>query len=64
VAPIWLSKPKTARRVRQRIGSVLDWAYARGLRATEAPMRSLSKGLPRQPKKDGRRSIVHDLRSF
>lgn len=53
LAPIWLSKPETARRVRQRIGTVLDWAYAKGLRATEAPMRSLSKGLPRQPKKDG-----------
>lgn len=53
LAPIWLSKPETARRVRQRIGTVLDWACAKGFRATEAPMRSLSKGLPRQPKKDG-----------
>lgn len=53
LAPIWLSKPETARRVRQRIGTVLDWSYAKGLRSTEAPMRSLSKGLPRQPKKDG-----------
>jgi integrase len=53
LAPIWLSKPETARRVHQRIGSVLDWAYAKGLRATEAPLRSLSRGLPRQPKKDG-----------
>ena len=52
LAPIWLTKPETARRVRQRIGTVLDWSYARGFRATEAPMRSLSKGLPRQPKKD------------
>lgn len=26
LAPIWLAKPETARRVRQRIGSVLDWA--------------------------------------
>jgi integrase len=51
--PIWLSKPETARRVRQRIGTVLDWACAKGFRKTEAPMRSLSKGLPRQPKKDG-----------
>lgn len=49
---IWLTKPETARRVRQRIGAVLDWAYAKGLRATEAPMRSIGKGLPRQPKKD------------
>lgn len=53
LAPIWLSKPETARRVRQRIGTVLDWAYAKGFRSSEAPMRSLTKGLPRQPKKDG-----------
>lgn len=51
--PIWLSKPETARRVRQRIGAVLDWAYVNGLRDSEAPMRSLAKGLPRQPKDDG-----------
>jgi integrase len=49
---IWLDKPETARRVRQRIGAVLDWAHAKGFRATEAPMRSIGKGLPRQPKKD------------
>lgn len=51
--PIWLSKPETARRVRQRIGAELDWAYVNGFRASEAPMRSLSKGLPRQRKDDG-----------
>lgn len=53
LAPIWLAKPETARRVRQRIGAVLDWSYAKGYRQTEAPMRSLSRGLPRQPRKDG-----------
>lgn len=53
LAEIWLSKPETARRVRQRIGAVLDWAFASGYRETEAPMRSITKGLPRQPKKDG-----------
>jgi len=53
LAPIWLEKPETARRVRQRIGAVLDWSYAKGFRSSEAPLRSLSKGLPRQPKKDG-----------
>lgn len=47
---IWLDKPETARRIRQRIGVVLDWAYSKGLRDAEAPMRSISKGLPRQPK--------------
>jgi len=52
LARIWLSKPETARRVCQRIATVLDWACAKGFRATEAPMRSIAKGLPRQPKKD------------
>lgn len=53
LAEIWLTKPETARRVRQRIGAVLDWAFASGYRETEAPMRSITKGLLRQPKKDG-----------
>jgi integrase len=53
LAPIWLSKPETARRVRQRIGTVLDWACVKGFRTSEAPLRSLAKGLPRQPKKNG-----------
>ena len=50
--PIWLSIPETARRVRQRIGVVLDYAKGKGWRETEAPMRALGQlmsGL-RQPK--------------
>ena len=46
---IWLTIPETARRVRQRIGTVLDYGYARDWRGQEAPMRSVSKGLPKQP---------------
>lgn len=53
LATIWLTKPETARRVRQRIATVLDWACAKGYRATEAPMRSIMRGLPRQPRKAG-----------
>lgn len=53
LSEIWLSKPETARRVRQRIGTILDWAYASGFRESEAPMRAITKGLPRQPKKNG-----------
>jgi integrase len=49
LAPIWLTKSETARRVRQRIGSVLDWASASGYRSGENPVRGVVKGLPRQP---------------
>jgi integrase len=49
--PIWLSKPETARRVKQRIGIILDEAHAKGWRSTEAPMRSVNQLLKiKQPK--------------
>ena len=51
LAPIWLTKPETARRVPQRIGTVLDWSYARGFRTTEAPMRSLRSGCLANPRR-------------
>lgn len=50
--PIWLKKPETARRVRQRVGAVLNWANANGFRPTEAPTRAIGMGLPLQPKKE------------
>src|SRR3546814_9802233 len=53
LSEIWLSKPETARRVRQRVGAVLNWAYSSGYRDSEAPMQAITKGLPRQPKQDG-----------
>ena len=53
LAHIWLAKPETARRIRQRIGVILDWSCAKGYRATELPVRSLSMTLPRQPKQKG-----------
>ncbi len=49
LAPIWLSKPETARRVRQRIGTILDWAKAAGFRVEGNPVHGAAKGLPRQP---------------
>ncbi len=48
--PIWITKPDMARKVRQRIGKVLDFAHGRGWRATEGPGRSVTVGLQRQPK--------------
>jgi integrase len=52
LAPIWLSKGETARRVRQRIGVVLDYAHGKGWRGTEAPMRAVNQllGGIKQPK--------------
>lgn len=49
---LWLELPETAKRIRQRIGAVLDWAHAHGHRDAEAPMRAVSRTLPRQPRRD------------
>ena len=52
VLPIWLTKGETARRIRQRIGVVLDFAHGKGWRKAEAPMRALNQlmGGLKQPK--------------
>jgi integrase len=52
LSPIWLSKPETGRRVRQRIGTVLDWAKAAGHRTGDNPVEAVGRGLPRQPTGD------------
>lgn len=50
--PIWLTKGETARRVRQRIGVVLDYAHGKGWRPAESPMRALNQLMSgiKQPK--------------
>ena len=52
LSEIWLKRPETARRIRQRIRTVFDWAKAAGLRVGENPVDGVSKGLPRQPDRD------------
>lgn len=47
---IWTAKPETARRVLQRIGTVIAWSAAHGYREHEAPMQAIRMGLPPQPK--------------
>lgn len=53
LSPIWLSKPETARRVRQRISTVLDWAKAAGFRSGDNPVEGVARGLPRQNEQKG-----------
>lgn len=58
MAPIWLTIPETARRILQRIGTVLDFAHISGWCPQEASLRSVPKGLPRQPHSDGHFSAM------
>lgn len=45
--PIWRDKHETARRVRQRIISVIDWAVGKGYRPAPLSMAAVNKSLPR-----------------
>jgi len=45
--PIWLEKPETARRVKQRIGKVMEFAMAKGWRG-DNPIDAAAAGLPKQ----------------
>jgi integrase len=54
LAPIWTEKPETARRVRQRIRTVLDWARTAGHRDGVNPVDGVESGLARQ-----RRRVQH-----
>lgn len=54
LADFWNEKPETAKRVLQRICTVLDWSYSKGFREAEASRRSITRGLPRQ-----QRSATH-----
>jgi integrase len=51
LSKIWLLIPATAKKIKQRIGTVLDHAHICGWRDQEAPLRSITKGLPKQSKK-------------
>ena len=48
LAAIWLEKPETARRLRQRINTVIDWAVAKGYRESGLALPVIDKALPKQ----------------
>lgn len=48
LGPIWLTKAETARRLRQRISVIMDWAKVAGYRSGENPVDGVENGLPKQ----------------
>lgn len=47
LAPMWTTTPETARRVKQRIKTVFDWAKAAGYRRGDNPVDGITKALPK-----------------
>ncbi|MGQ3671187.1 tyrosine-type recombinase/integrase [Xanthobacter sp. TB0136] len=60
LTPIWTEKQETARRVRQRIGTVMKWAIAQGWRQ-DNPAENIGQALPKvAAEKEHRKAIGHD----
>ena len=59
--PIWNEKPETARRVRQRISTVMKWAVAQGYRADNPAGDAIGAALPKHNGKSKRhhRALPH-----
>jgi len=51
LSPIWLEKPETARRLKQRLGTIMDWAKASGYRSGDSPLVGITDVLPKQKAK-------------
>jgi integrase len=61
LTPIWTSHPETARRVKQRMGTVFKWAMAKGWR-TDNPADAISQALPKhdRSKVQHRKALPYD----
>lgn len=47
LTPIWTEKPETARRLRQRVETIFDWAVAQGWRSDNPAGRAVTRALPK-----------------
>ncbi len=49
LSPIWLTKPETAKRVKQRLRVIFDWAKVSGHRSGDNPVDGIQRALPKRP---------------
>ena len=59
LAPIWTASPGAARKVRQRIGTVMKWSVAQGYRSDNPAGDALAAALPKAPPVTHMRAMPH-----
>lgn len=66
LAPIWLVTPETARRVKQRIEAIIDWAVGEEIREDGLNFKLVTKALPRQVRRVEHMAALHpaDIPAF
>lgn len=47
LSPIWTAKPETAKRLKQRLGTIMDWAKGKGYLTAGNPVTGIERALPR-----------------
>ena len=57
LAPLWIKKPETGRRLRQRLMKVVEWAAAEGYRSTPLSLALVNTSLPKQPRAEHRKAM-------
>ena len=57
LSPIWTTKPETARRVKQRLGTVLKWGVAQGWRQ-DNPAEAINQALPKHDRTTAHRKAL------
>ena len=58
LTPIWLTKAETARRVKQRVGTVMKWAIAQGYRQDD-PSNAIERAMPKVARAVRQRKSIH-----
>lgn len=58
LAPIWLTKAETARRLKQRLHRIFEHAKAAGHRSGENPVGGVANGLPKQQDKEAHHAAL------
>ena len=58
LAPIWNLKPETARRLKQRLATVLNWARAAGHRSGDNPVELIGDALPKHVRADNHHAAL------
>ncbi len=56
---IWTEKPETARRLRRRVETVLDWAVAQGWRSDNPAGRAVTRALPKHSRVKDHYEALH-----
>jgi hypothetical protein len=66
LSPIWLSHQETARRVLQRMRTVINWAVGKEIRAVGTDFDSVRRAEPTQRRKVTRMTAIHftEARAF